>query len=100
MEIQRSWRGLGSIRCIVERDDLAVFAFQLVINSGVVYKGAFYSDCLLGNFEETAAGCIEVNEFLHIFNLLGDFVCAYRIDSCFGGKEYKKALKKVLKGIK
>ena len=35
-----------------------------------------------------------------IFNLLGDFVCAYRIDSCFGGKEYKKALKKVLKGIK
>lgn len=72
----------------------------MVINSGVVYKGAFYSDCLLGNFEETAAGCIEVSEFLHIFNFLGDFVCAYRIDSCFGDKEYKKALKKVLKGIK
>ena len=35
-----------------------------------------------------------------IFNLLGDFVCAYKIDSCFGDKEHKKALKKVLKGIK
>ena len=35
-----------------------------------------------------------------MFNFLSDFVCAYRCDSCFGGKEYKKALKKVLKGIK
>ncbi len=48
MEIQRSWRGLGSIRCIVERDDLAVFAFQLVINSGVVF--VLYNHILFAPF--------------------------------------------------
>ena len=45
MEIESSRRSLGSIRCIVERDDLAVFSVQLVVNSVVVF--VLYSHILL-----------------------------------------------------
>lgn len=71
----------------------------IVIDSGVVYKGGFYPDCYLKSFEGKAVGCIEVGEFLHIFNFLGSFICAYRIEVLFAKKDYKKTLKSILKGI-
>lgn len=71
----------------------------IVLNSGVAYKGGFYPDCYLEKFEGKSVGCIEVGEFLHIFNPLGSFVCAYRMGVLFGEKEYKKTLKSILKGI-
>lgn len=60
----------------------------LIENDGVIYKGKFYSDCMLEPWNEKAAICIEVDDFLHLFTPNGSFASAIRLDT--GLKHNKK----------
>jgi hypothetical protein len=68
-----------------------------IVNSGVIYKGGFYPDCYLENYEGKATACIEVDSFLCLFTPDGVFACAYKIDSGNEKKGYKKTLNRILK---
>jgi len=69
----------------------------MIINSGVIYKGGFYPDCYLEDYEGMATFCIEVDDFLNIFMPNGEFACAYRMDKIIARKDYLKILNRTLK---
>lgn len=60
----------------------------LIEDDGVIYKGRFYSDCMLEPWNGKAAICIEIDGFLHLFTPNGNFATAIRLDA--GQKHNKK----------
>jgi hypothetical protein len=69
----------------------------IVIDSGVIYQGGFYSDCYLEDYQCKFAYCIEVENFIHLFMPSGKFAKAIRMDKTYDKKGYVKALNRLLK---
>jgi len=68
-----------------------------IVDSGLIYKGGFYSDCYFEDYEGAIAFCIEVEDFLHLFLPNGEFACAIRMEKYVTTKGYRKALNRILK---